>query len=733
MKLLLTIAGFLLFTKLFAAEVNDSLPNTTQAVTLSITSINTTCQKSNGKITALATGGVAPYMYSIGGPQQTSGVFFGLAAGNYTVTATDAIGDMATQNVTLTNTFSAPSAIFISSFPPSGCNTFDAKLILGATGGVPPYTYSLDNITYQASNIFSNLTAGTYYFAVKDANGCSSFPSPLLNVRTIRGNCSILVNGYAASLSCNPFKVDRIRLDGTDGGTPPYTYSSDGINYQSSNEFTDLTDGFHTFRVKDAMGLIFLFSVSFMDYCSAPFLVSNMVQAAHCGQNGSITVTATQGTPPYQYSLNGITFQTSNQFTGLAPGLYTISVKDADNSIATRLANVPNICTVVTTIITNTTCGNNNGKIEAQGSNGTAPYQYSIDGVTYSSNNVFNNLLAGNYTVYTKDATGQIGTANVVISNIEGPKLTLLSTTESGCDNQSGSITATAGNGTTPLVYSINGTVFQSSPVFNGVAPGVYTVTVKDANNCADAMQAVVAPSSNMPRVYLGKDTTLCEDQTLVLSATNPGATYLWQDGSRQPTYLVTSKGAYYVSVNNQGCVAKDTINIDYQLKPGFTLGEDKRLCPGNSFVLKPTLTNNASLQGLNYLWQDGSAQPTYRATQEGLYRLELSNYCGSSSDQILITKGICDLYIPNSFTPNNDGLNDFFKVGYGDNVVEFQMQVYNRYGQLVFETKDKAKGWDGTINGNIQQQGVYTWAIRYKTVIGSTWQELSGTVILFR
>ena len=102
----------------------------------------------------------------------------------------------------------------------------------------------------------------------------------------------------------------------------------------------------------------------------------------------------------------------------------------------------------------------------------------------------------------------------------------------------------------TPLVYSINGTSFQSNPVFTGLAPGAYTVTVKDANNCIDAMSATVAPSNNIPVVNLGRDTTLCEDQTLLLNAANPNATYLWQDGSTQPTYLVTQKGSFNIRVS---------------------------------------------------------------------------------------------------------------------------------------------------------------------------------------
>ncbi len=235
------------------------------------------------------------------------------------------------------------------------------------------------------------------------------------------------------------------------------------------------------------------------------------------------------------------------------------------------------------------------------------------------------------------------------------------------------------------------------------------------------------------PIINFGKDTTICETNTLLLDATNLNSTYLWQDGSLQPTFLVLQKGIYNVSVNMQGCISNDSIAIDYQLKPRFTLGDNKVICLGNKLILKPTIINGVSQQGLTYLWQDGSNTPTFIVTNEGLYRLDLSNICGFTTDEISITKGVCDLYVPNAFTPNGDVKNDVFKIGFGDNVVAFEMQVFNRYGQLVFITKEKNQGWDGTVKGKMQLQGTYSWSIRYKTVAGSYWQELTGTVILLR
>ena len=235
------------------------------------------------------------------------------------------------------------------------------------------------------------------------------------------------------------------------------------------------------------------------------------------------------------------------------------------------------------------------------------------------------------------------------------------------------------------------------------------------------------------PYVNLGIDTIICERNTHTLNATNFSSTYLWQDGSVLSTYVVTQKGSYHVKVNMAGCITKDTINIDYQFKPVFTLGQDIQLCIGNSFVLKPNITNGVSLPGLQYLWQDGSTNPALTINREGLYRLEVSNRCGFTSDEINITKGVCELYIPNAFTPDGNNTNDIFKAGYGDNVVEFAMQVFNRYGQLVFKTSNKNEGWDGKVNGKLQQAGTYTWFIQYRTLMNNNPQYLQGTILLMR
>lgn len=257
---------------------------------------------------------------------------------------------------------------------------------------------------------------------------------------------------------------------------------------------------------------------------------------------------------------------------------------------------------------------------------------------------------------------------------------------------------------------------------------GTYWLDVTlDGCTKRDSVQAIFYP---YPVVNLGKDTTICEDQTHTLDASNPGLNYLWQNNSTSQTYLVSAPGNYWVNVTDHGCSTADTIIINYDLKPVFTLGNDTAICSGMTIELKPTVQTGSAL---NYLWSTGSTAQQIAIVQGGLYSLQVTNDCGIKTDDILVKKGICKIYVPSGFTPNNDGLNDIFKANFGESVTDFKFRVHNRWGQLVFQTNDIKKGWDGRINGLVQPNGTYVWMIKYKTITEPKEQMMKGTVMLIR
>lgn len=254
--------------------------------------------------------------------------------------------------------------------------------------------------------------------------------------------------------------------------------------------------------------------------------------------------------------------------------------------------------------------------------------------------------------------------------------------------------------------------------------PGTYWLEVLQ-NGCSKRDSIIVNYKPN-PLVNLGRDTTLCEGVTKTLNALYDGASYTWQDQATSARYEVRRAGIYHVAVNLDGCVARDTITVSYRSRPQFSLGADTSICQGNEIMLRPGISNAA------YRWQDGSTNADFIVRSEGVYRLTASNACGTTSDEIVVSKGICKLYMPNAFTPNGDGLNDLFRIKDAGFVATMDLKVYNYFGELIFHGTDPRRGWDGTYKGIQQPHGNYVWQITVTTLDGVK-EYQKGTVLLIR
>ena len=271
------------------------------------------------------------------------------------------------------------------------------------------------------------------------------------------------------------------------------------------------------------------------------------------------------------------------------------------------------------------------------------------------------------------------------------------------------------------------GNLSVSDPIAAPLNTTTYTVVAAGEKGCFSdtaTIKVVVDPS---PVIRLGNDTTICQGQAITLNAFNSNAVYSWQDGSTSSSLVVNKGGEYHVKVELSNCIASDTILIHEIAIPYFTLGKDTSICEGENYVLQPSVGITGS-----FLWQDGSNGSSLVVTKEGMYSLIASNQCGTYTDSVVITSGICNILMPTGFTPNNDGLNDIFRVKYPFAVKSFHMLVYNRWGEKVFETNNISEGWDGYWKGALLLQGIYVWVISF-TDTNNKAQQLKGTVTLIR
>ncbi|MCW3127938.1 MAG: hypothetical protein JWO03_3596 [Bacteroidetes bacterium] len=258
---------------------------------------------------------------------------------------------------------------------------------------------------------------------------------------------------------------------------------------------------------------------------------------------------------------------------------------------------------------------------------------------------------------------------------------------------------------------------------------GQYTLAVSHLGcTGADTIAVVVSPA---PHADLGADTTLCEGKQLVLDVANPGADYLWNDGSDTFQRTITSAGIYSVTVDLNGCKRFDSVSVSYTELPKGHLSADMGICIGEEILLYDSCT------GCTYLWQDGSMQWSITASQTGIYSLAITNGCGSVNETISVHEDTChcEVVAPNAFTPNGDGINDYFLVSNSCAVSYFSVKVFDRWGEKVYDSYDAGAGWDGMYKGHLMSAGVYVYLIDETTFVHKHFEDkhLRGSLVLIR
>ena len=178
------------------------------------------------------------------------------------------------------------------------------------------------------------------------------------------------------------------------------------------------------------------------------------------------------------------------------------------------------------------------------------------------------------------------------------------------------------------------------------------------------------------------------------------------------------------MAYDSNNCVTSDTIHISVIPNPIVDLGNDFYLCEGQSVILDAGANND------KYLWQDSSSNQTLSVNTHGIYWVVVKNNTGCiGSDTVIvnINSDSTDIIIPNVFTPNNDGFNDNFEIKYKI-VSEAEIKIFNRWGNLVFESNNLSDFWDGTFNNEICHDGVYFWLLKYQLNCNNIFNEISKT-----
>ncbi len=285
-----------------------------------------------------------------------------------------------------------------------------------------------------------------------------------------------------------------------------------------------------------------------------------------------------------------------------------------------------------------------------------------------------------------------------------------------------------AGGGYDGYVWN-DGSTDSTYNVFNS---GNYFVTVTNAFGC-EATDTVYITVNDAPPLNLPDTLQFCAGASFPLDAGAGATSYLWQNGTNGQTFTATDEGIYWVTITNAiGCATTDTcIVLPLWPLPEINLGNDTIICLGDEKILDATGT------GFSYLWNDGSINPVYTATIPGVYSVVVTdtNNC-SYTDEINLSPGCGhDIFIPTAFSPNGDGVNDVYNIVPFNELLSYNIQIFSRWGQLLFESADINSGWDGTYNNITSEIGTYIFKIVYQvdTFEGPAEFTRGGTVALLR
>lgn len=685
---------------------------------------------STGTIDATVTGGIAPYLFAWTGPAgytASTEDLSGLVAGNYSLTVTDANGCVLNFPDLVTISEPAPLAVSYTQVDVSSCfDSPEGSIAATGSGGTGTILYSLDGSVPDPSGNFTNLTGGTHTLTLTDQNACT-----LDTVVDILAPPQLLIDNISISdvTGCAGDTNGSLVITAS-GGTGILEYSLDDVTYQISFTFSGLAAGDYTVYVRDANGC----TTTSPATLGGPEPLAAVVTGTNVtfGMQGTITISGTTGgTPPYEYSIFGMPgpFTSDTAYTNLTPATYPVVVRDQNACTYQQTIVVLDIQPMqMVTNVSHVRCfGDDNGSIRFLPQDAVGEVKFSIDsGANFVLDPFFPDLPGDStYHLVAVDSLGKVFSGPVTI--MEPPAMVFSSAvTPAQCNAFSPTgaidITVTGGTGSYSYLWSDGST--DEDRTF--ITAGSYTVQIADAYNCR-LNELIIVSSQVVVNVYAGEDTSVCYGESIQLSGMGDydplwePAGYLDQNDILNPTTTGITEPVTFTltiteTVSPYACYNTDSITVSPYPYVGIDASPDTFVIAGSSAQLE---TYGGPF--LEYRWEpasglDNPTLPNPVATPGAstrYYVYGVNEYGCEETDSVYIDV-IQDITVYNVFSPNGDGINEYFEIEHAERFPEMLVEVYSRWGDLFFSTVgyDSGSRWDGTARGKEAPVGTYYYVI---------------------
>ncbi|HLP19235.1 MAG TPA: gliding motility-associated C-terminal domain-containing protein [Chitinophagales bacterium] len=549
-------------------------------VTQTLVGVDASCANVfDGSITVTANGGIAPYRYTLNnGPLQPGNVFNGISAGSYLVSVYDSNNCLDTASITISNTYII--SVDLDSQTNVSCVGFgDGKFTVHVNGGIGPYQYSINGISYQDSGTFTGLVAGTYTVVGRDSKGCTESTTVTIAPPT---PFTVVVDSVHNVL-CNGSATGDIFISLT-GGTPAFTYTWTPGG-AGTEDLIGVAAGNYTVSVVDSKGCTTTGSASISQPLPLFLNVASYNDLLCAGDSsGAIDITANGGVPPYSYAWsNG---ETTEDIYGLKLGTFTVTVTDGNGCTATISQAIAEPTPITATLsVTDASCfGAADGAIDLSVSGGTPSYSFLWS--TFATSEDLTGIEGGRiYNVIITDLNGCQFSQSVTVNE---PTQLVLTTnvTQTSCFNTNDAAIDLTVTGGTPG-YTYNWTNGATTEDLTGLGGGNYCVTVTDANGCSAVTCGVIVAPTPINASFIGKNPRCFGEANGSIDLIPSGGvypyTFNWSNGVSSEDQDSIAAGVYIVTItDSRGCTRVDSTEL---VEPGaiFTSGFVKNVsCNGN-------------------------------------------------------------------------------------------------------------------------------------------------------
>lgn len=633
---------------------------------------------------------------------------------------------------------------------PDTCNSLKGAVTVNNISNHIGIRFSLDNAAYVTGNVFNNISEGIKSLKVIEPNGCildTSFVvgtfQPLIPVSSINVTSARCSNSNGA-ITLNYKKGSVITGVRLNGGP-----------LQKTNQLVNLTAGTHYVQIVMA-SCIYDTTVIVPLQVTKEIDISRITVKPECANSGfgevTVVATSTTNTAKLFFSYNNNPATESGVLSNLAAGNYSIKVSSSDGCSKDTFAVVPYVDRLkVSMVIIPDTCGAVKGAVTINTISNDAGMRFSLENAAFVTGNKFSNLSAGIKSLKVIETNGCVlDTSFSVISYRPPIPVAALNITSANCSNADGAIAITYVAGANIQGVRINGGAVQSSNQFTNLLAGTYQLQIITASCIYDTTVSVPLQNTVPPVVSYLSNSPDCGSKSngsLQINLTGTVAPYTYSFNNSPYTsatsYQNLVHGSYPVAIKDaQGCIFTDTATIAPYIAKPVTV--QSGIMPADCWQAGGKVTIMVKGTEAPYFYRIN--QQAYQAGQQasglapGTYMALISNgnNCLVDSTPVTITAQqipgvVCDtVYVPTGFTPNGDGKNDVLKPTTSTTVNNFIFRVYNRVGQVIFETSQPQAGWNGRYKAIDQPQGTYVWTFAYTRQDGYT-KVFRGTVVLIR